>query len=97
MLIDSFKIIDSIIGHTDISASESYDNKSYKNMIRKINIIYGFISELEDNLLYEGCEDYYSVKKLKKQARDNLKEISDFCLYILEEEDKLCQMNKKKQ
>ena len=95
MTIDLFKLIDNITGHTDISASESYDNESFNNMETKIYIINGLISDLEENLLHKGHNGFYSVEKLKKQARDNLKEIRDFCQAILDEEDKQCQKNKK--
>lgn len=88
MKIDLFELIDNITGHTDISASQSYDNESFNNMEIKIFIINGLISDLEKNLLHKGHNGYYSVEKLKKQARDNLKEIRDFCQGILEEEDK---------
>lgn len=84
--IDIFKLIDGITGHTDISASESYDNKSYENMKKKIYIINGLISDLEENLLHKRHKEFYSVEKLKKQARDYLKEIRDFCQEILDEE-----------
>lgn len=88
MQIDLFELIDNITGHTDIAVSESYDNKSYDNMETKIYIINGLISDLETNLLHKGHEGFYSVEKLKKQARDNLKEIRDFCQGILDKEDK---------
>lgn len=42
MQIDLFKLIDGITGHTDISASESYDNESFNNMETKIYIINWF-------------------------------------------------------
>ena len=87
MQINLFKLIDSITGHTDISASESYDNESFNNMETKIYIINGLISDLEENLLHKGHNGFYSVEKLKKQARDNLKEIRDFCQEILDEEE----------
>ena len=87
MEIDIFKLIDGITGHTDINVSESYDNESYENMEKKIDIINGLISDLEENLLHKGHKGYYSVEKLKNQARDNLKEIRDFCQGILDEEE----------
>lgn len=86
MEIDIFKLIDKITGHTDISVSESYDNESYENMKKKIIIINGLISDLETNLLHKGHKGFYSVEKLKNQARDNLKEIRNFCQEILDEE-----------
>ena len=88
MQIDLFKLIDSITGHTDISASESYDNVSFENMETKIYIINGVSGDLETNLLHKGHRGFYSVEKLKKQARENLKEIRDYCQGILDEEDK---------
>ena len=57
-------------------------------MEKKIIIINGLISDLETNLLHKGHKGYYSVEKLKNQARDNLKEIRNFCQEILDEEDK---------
>ena len=88
MQIDLFKLIDSITGHTDISASQSYNNESFDNMETKIYIINGLISDLETNLLHKGHKGFYSVEKLKDQARNNLKEIRDFCQGILDEENK---------
>ena len=87
MEIDIFKLIDGITGHTDINVSESYDNESYENMEKKIIIINGLISDLETNLLHKGHKGFYSVEKLKNQARDNLKEIRNFCQEILDEEN----------
>lgn len=87
MEIDIFKLIDAITGHTDISVSESYDNESYENMKKKIIIINGLISDLETNLLHKGHKGFYSVEKLKNQARSNLKEIRNFCQEILDEEE----------
>ena len=87
MEIDIFKLIDGITGHTDISVSESYDNESYENMEKKIIIINGLISDLETNLLHKGHKGFYSVEKLKNQARDNLKEIRNFCQELFDEEN----------
>ena len=53
MEINIFKLIDSITGHTDISASQSYDDESFNNMETKIYIINGLISDLETNLLHK--------------------------------------------
>ena len=88
MKIDLFELIDGITGHTDISVSENYDNESFNNMETKIYIINGLISDLEKNLLHKGHNGFHSVERLKKQARDNLKEIRDFCQGILDEEEK---------
>lgn len=88
MQIDLFKLIDGITGHTDINVDESYDEESFNNMETKIYIINGLISDLETNLLHKGHKGYHSVEKLKNQARDNLREIRDFCQGILDEEDK---------
>lgn len=87
MEINIFKLIDSITGHTDISASQSYDDESFNNMETKIYIINGLISDLETNLLHKTHKGFYSVEKLKNQARESLKEIRDFCQGILDEED----------
>lgn len=81
-----FDLLDKIIGHTDIYCSESYDNESYKNMENKIYIINGLISDLETNLLYKGHSGWHSVDKLRNQARENLKNIRDYCQEILDEE-----------
>lgn len=89
MQVDLFKLIDSITGHTDISASESYDNESFNNMETKVYIINGLIGDLETNLLHKGHKGFYSVERLKNQARNNLREIRDFCQGILDEEDNL--------
>ena len=88
MQIDLFKLIDSITADTDINVGEGYDNESFDNMETKIYIINGLINDLETNLLHKGHNGFYSVEKLKKQARDNLKEIRDYCQGILDEEDK---------
>ena len=89
MQVDLFKLIDSITGHTDVSASESYDNESFNNMETKVYIINGLIGDLETNLLHKGHKGFYSVERLKYQARNNLREIRDFCQGILDEEDNL--------
>lgn len=73
MTIDLFKLIDNITGHTDISASESYDNESFNNMETKIYIINGLISDLEENLLHKGHNGFYSVEKLKKTSKRQFK------------------------
>lgn len=87
MQVDLFELINTLIGHTDIAVSEYYDNESFNNMEIKICIINSLISDLKTNLLFKGYNECYSVKNLKKQARDNLKEIRDFCQGILDEEE----------
>lgn len=87
MQVDLFELINTLIGHTDIAVNEYYDNESFNNMEIKICIINALISDLETNLLHKGHNGFYGVEKLKKQARDNLKEIRDYCQGILDEEE----------
>ena len=85
MNIEVFDLLEKIIGHTDISCSEDYDQESYQNMEKKVSIINGLISDLETNLLHTGHNGWYSVEKLKKQAKIELRNIAEYCQEILDE------------
>ena len=43
MNIEVFDLLEKIIGHTDISCSEDYDQESYQNMEKKVSIINGVL------------------------------------------------------